>query len=72
MLWKMVTGEDAGRVTWMDAGSIHGSHKSKQRQTEQRERNGDVFTERELEGSNATDEHREKLKKNIQLIFPLP
>lgn len=30
MLWKMVTGEDGGRVTWMDAGSIHGSHKSKQ------------------------------------------
>lgn len=48
-----------------------GATKVSRGKCEQRERNGDVVTERGLEGSNTTDEHREKLKK-IQLIFPLP
>lgn len=38
---------------------------------EQRERNGDMFTERELEGPNTTDEYREKLNV-FYLIFLLP
>lgn len=49
-----------------------GATKVSRGKCEQRERNGDVFTERELEGSNTTDEHREKLKNNsAHLSSPL-